>query len=454
MLSDPFVYEIKADGSARTWPLPHKPHNLTMQISAAAVTVGTESVDGESSVAFLVNVNEKYVKACKQTATPVNGAALTFTYQYDVDVITTVDDLGSQEALAAVQGGDGVYEHAIIDKDLSTIEAAEAAGLGDLRQNANPKVRGSFETEVPGWVPGRYVSIDLPDRGIQNTFLIQKVTITPLTPDVWSYQVDYGGRLVGIPDMLQALVSAQKTGLNETSLLNKFVYGTEEIHFRDQLVTQTVQLPYKVERSKEEFFDQIPYTVTKIEDTQADFQTGTLTNVQANTDGSLSLISTASSGSRVQQFTLSNLGKADQSKIQWDMMAGSLAEDQFLTMNNSWIDVGGSSTVTKFILSDTTATDGSCLRCAGGTVWYVMNNPIPYDPTKLYVIKARIRQAVDSTVGGTACYVGVEGLAADGVTMMNTNGANDHANQFYYAACGTTLTAAGGWQSFSGYIKG
>lgn len=43
----------------------------------------------------------------------------------------------------------------IPDDVLTTIEAAEAAGMADLREHANPQVKGSFETEVPGWQPGK-----------------------------------------------------------------------------------------------------------------------------------------------------------------------------------------------------------------------------------------------------------------------------------------------------------
>jgi hypothetical protein len=44
-----------------------------------------------------------------------------------------VDDLASQASIAALEGGDGVYEHYIKDDTLITIEAAEAAGNADLR---------------------------------------------------------------------------------------------------------------------------------------------------------------------------------------------------------------------------------------------------------------------------------------------------------------------------------
>jgi hypothetical protein len=238
MLSDPFTYEIKADGVARIWPLPHKPHNLTMLVGGAPVTVGQENVDDETSKAYLFNFEEKYVKASSQTATVTGGTTISFTYQYDIDVITMVEDIASQQAIAAVQGGDGVYEYVITDDSLTTIEAAEAAGNADLRDHANPTVKGSFETEVPGWVPGQLVDIDLPDRGISGTFLVQKVTISPIAEGKWTYQVEYGGRLLGIADFLKALVSAQqKKKLNDTSILHKIEIGSETAKVTDDIVT-------------------------------------------------------------------------------------------------------------------------------------------------------------------------------------------------------------------------
>ena len=76
------------------------------------------------------------------------------------------------------------------------------------------------------WQPGQIVEINLPDRGIQGEYLIQRVTTSPLTSKLWTFRVEYGGRLFGIADFLQALVSAQQ----------KTVYGTDkkcaEIHLR------------------------------------------------------------------------------------------------------------------------------------------------------------------------------------------------------------------------------
>ena len=146
MLSDPFVYEVKSDGVARIWNLPHKPHEISMKVSEVTKSVGIENVSTEANFDYLMNYQEKYVRASIQTVTPVDGATMQFTYKNDIDVITMVEDISSQQAIAAVQGGNGVYAYSIVDDSLTTIEAAEAAGQADLREHANPRVKGSFVT--------------------------------------------------------------------------------------------------------------------------------------------------------------------------------------------------------------------------------------------------------------------------------------------------------------------
>ncbi|MCL4439704.1 MAG: hypothetical protein M1609_03665, partial [Firmicutes bacterium] len=258
MLSDNWTYEVKADGAARTWLLPHKPHNISLTVGGVAKTIGIESIDDEATKDYLMNYQEKYVRASAQTTTPAAGTTMAFTYKFDIDVITMVEDVASQGAVKAVQGGDGVYEHSIVDDSLTTIDAAEAAGNADLREHANPRVKGSFETEISGWAPGQLITINLPNRGITGTFLAQKVTITPATPTLWTHRVEYGGRLLGIADWLQALWKAQqKKKLNETALLHKFFYGAETAKVTDEVQGTLRTPPWKADISKEITFTPI-----------------------------------------------------------------------------------------------------------------------------------------------------------------------------------------------------
>ena len=151
------------------------------------------------------------------------------------------------QALTLAKDSDGVYEHVIVDEKLITIEAAEAAGQADLREHANPRVQGSFQTEVEGWAPGQVVDINLPDRSVSGQFLVQRVTITPrlASPSMWTSKIDYGGRLFSIADVLAALVSAQRQkDTGATGILHRYVYGSETVGISDELIAIERDLPF------------------------------------------------------------------------------------------------------------------------------------------------------------------------------------------------------------------
>ncbi len=245
-LSDFVTYEYKADGKQRAWILPYKPHELTVSVGGGAlITPGVENEDDEAAEIWIVNSKEKTVRLAAAQPGISEGTTVSFTFQYDIDVITMVDEIESQIAIAAVQGGNGVYEYLITDESLSTIEAAEAAGNAELRQYANPKVKGSFETETTGWEPGQIVQIDLPDQGIKNSFVIQKVSISPIKENLCTWKVEYGGRLIGIADFLKALVSSQQNKATaDTKILHKYVYGSQTAEAFDELELTPRKLPY------------------------------------------------------------------------------------------------------------------------------------------------------------------------------------------------------------------
>lgn len=151
-LGDDQDFAFVADGAQRVWVLPHEPHSPWVLIGDAGATPikpGLESVDDESEYAWMYNQREKYIRCSGHTTTPAAGTTVIFRYKPPMDVVTMVEDLASQQRLTVIEGAgsDGVYEHRIIDDTLITIEAAEAVGYADLREHADPKVNGNFETE-------------------------------------------------------------------------------------------------------------------------------------------------------------------------------------------------------------------------------------------------------------------------------------------------------------------
>lgn len=241
MLSDEQDFAYVADGQQRLWVLGHEPHSPWVyigDISNPPTKPGLEYVDDETDYTWMYNQREKYVRCSAQTATPAQGTTVIFRYKAPMDVITMVEDLASQQAIAAIQGGDGVYEHKIVDDSLITVEAAEAAGQADLAEHANPKINGSFETNtaIEFWQPGQLLTIALPERGIQGQYVIQKVNISSLSDGKLTCKITYSGNLKGIPDLLQALVSGQQQKkIADVNYQSKFVSGDENIAILDSV---------------------------------------------------------------------------------------------------------------------------------------------------------------------------------------------------------------------------
>lgn len=107
------------------------------------------------------------------------------------------------------------------------------------------------------------------------------------------------------------------------------------------------------------------------------------------------------------------------------------------------------------LISGVGQTGGHALRhtpVATSVGWFVFPYNIAFDPSKLYRIRARLRQVVDHA--SNICYVGMTGVGADGTTLVNIIGSNSQSSQHYNAVSGQALTVAMGWTVFTGYVKG
>lgn len=97
------------------------------------------------------------------------------------------------------------------------------------------------------WQPGQIVEINLPDRGVEGEYLIQRVTITPTwsNPSIWTFYIEYGGRLIGIPDLLKALVSAQvNKQVVEVKYQTKLESGEDNIRITDSFTAEPRTQPW------------------------------------------------------------------------------------------------------------------------------------------------------------------------------------------------------------------
>lgn len=249
-LSDPYTYEIKADGVSDAWVLPHMPFNISMEVNEVTQTIGIENVDNPASFQFLYNAKERRVTRSTGTR-PADGLTISWVYQYEIDIVTVAEDLASQAAIAAIQGGDGVYEDRVADETLVTIESVEALAQSVINQYSNPYITGSYITRVDGYVTGQLVRINLPALGIDNTYMVQMVE-TFYRYGIWEYAIHFGGKLIGVQDYLQALISNQQSAVDvNTEILQKYIYVNEVALLADELTvtTRADDDPWYVEES-------------------------------------------------------------------------------------------------------------------------------------------------------------------------------------------------------------
>jgi hypothetical protein len=100
---------------------------------------------------------------------------------------------------------------------------------------------------------------------------------------------------------------------------------------------------------------------------------------------------------------------------------------------------------------------GIVAQFAGDEAWRVHNDLIPYDPATLYRFRIGVRFTVAPTnLAKMRFFAGVQCVAADGVTLINSVGANTYSSQHYVAASGADLITGGinNWQTFTGYFSG
>ncbi len=100
---------------------------------------------------------------------------------------------------------------------------------------------------------------------------------------------------------------------------------------------------------------------------------------------------------------------------------------------------------------------GRTYRVTGGQRWRAFKRNIPFDPSGFYRVTA-VCALIAPPTNATAdrVWFGVVCVAADGVTLLNVTGANDHGSQHYVAAAGADLGSVplGTFVSFTGYFKG
>jgi len=147
------VQIIEADGVASEWLLREKPKSMTsIEVNTGggyvAQTVGVDPIDEDTGNDFMFNFQEKFIRQAEGESLLSAGDLIRVTYKYEVPVIVKLKDTASILAMAAIEGGDGLHEHTIVNPSINSKDEARKVALQELAEYANPIVSGTFETHT------------------------------------------------------------------------------------------------------------------------------------------------------------------------------------------------------------------------------------------------------------------------------------------------------------------
>jgi hypothetical protein len=141
-----------------------------------AKTVGANGV--ASGVQYYYNIGRTEITQSTSETVLASTHLLRVTYEGQLPIIVRSDDAAEQATRAAAEGfGSGIYE-AIDDQpeiDDGDLALDHAAAL--LRRYGSPPVTITFETDTAGLDAGQLLTITLADHGIDDTFLIESISI-------------------------------------------------------------------------------------------------------------------------------------------------------------------------------------------------------------------------------------------------------------------------------------
>lgn len=235
--SNNYPQVILGDANAREWVLVYPVTTMvSIELSTGGgayvtKTFGIDPKDDETLYYAMYNPTRGSVRLSSGSATPGATDKIKVTFTYPKTVLTEVQNASSIIAMKAIEGGDGKHSYTINDTTLLSLDQALQRGLKELDQYSNPTLSGRFITRTgllsagSYFTPGQLLTVNLPTRGISvdTSYVILKV-VTTMTEDgtniEYRYEITFGGRLLGVVDLLQYLATPQEP-LDESGEVQK-----------------------------------------------------------------------------------------------------------------------------------------------------------------------------------------------------------------------------------------
>jgi len=199
-----------------------------------AETFGIDNITDPTTVDWNYNFTEKAMKLASASI-PSAGNKIKITGLPQIPVI-----IKSRDNVSI--GTFGEFEHKIIDKSLDSKEGARDRARGELIAWADKINEGSFETRKSGLIAGQSIRVQSTIRGIDERFVISRVSTKFETPTQLIHQVILiTQRTFGMVEFLQKLLidKDKEIEINPDEVLDKIESAIESINFAEAVQSST-----------------------------------------------------------------------------------------------------------------------------------------------------------------------------------------------------------------------
>lgn len=209
-LGSEFTSVILANGTDTIYPLGYRYQDFDVTLTGQKLTVGTENIDNENNYDVMYNFQEKIIRF-RESRKPSNGSDIRVSGKPYVPVIVKITDAEAQADMAAVEGGDGIYESAIIDKSIESKEAARERATAEIDKYKDTIVECEFRTRTSGLRAGQLMHLDIDSMDVDDYYIINSVRYQMWTPNTMQYQVTLiSKKTFGILDWMQRQIRDEK----------------------------------------------------------------------------------------------------------------------------------------------------------------------------------------------------------------------------------------------------
>lgn len=199
-LADTMTAEFVADGEQIIFFTPHKFSDIHVTVTGAARTVGIDYADDPDSYDCLYNFNDKSIKF-KDADKPSLNALVTIAGVPNIPILIERRD---ETSIATY----GEFHYRIIDKRIKSKDEARARGLAEITSYGDRLSEGTFRTHQSGLRSGQYINIQSDIRGLDEDFVINRVTMRERDLEDFWYDISIvTTKTFGVIEFLQKLLA-------------------------------------------------------------------------------------------------------------------------------------------------------------------------------------------------------------------------------------------------------